>query len=359
MTRKEKSMNTYKEVYLTRCPVGNATEIAVQKGWLFEDLKREGVALKLLQDLPPEQWESHFTHEHRAFFRDGGNIPPIWARSNGADTKVIGLNFNERRGGILVAKDAPFQSVADLKGKRFGLPVREHEGIDFWRATTLKAAISAFKRYGLTEDDLEIVPLPIHDPYIAHSKADAYWDSVFLAKRPRNFQRNELTALHEGRVDAIYSTGAWGERAVLDGIGRYIYDFLADSSADRVNIEHPSTITVSGELARNNPEIVVAFLRILIRSANWAKDNFAETVDIYAKGSWLDDPEAEKRARPAHFHLNLVPHLSESAVVSLEVEKNFLLRHCFIKQDFSVRDWVDDSFLEAALRAEQALPNVA
>ena len=93
--------------------------------------------------------------------------------------------------------------------------------------------------------------------------------------------------------------------------------------------------------------------------ANWAKDNFAETVDIYAKGSWLDDPEAEKRARPSHFHLNLVPHLAESAVVSLEVEKNFLLRHGFIKQDFSVRDWVDDSFLEAALRAEQALPNVA
>lgn len=352
-------MSRPQDIYLTRCPVGNATEIAVQKGWLAESFSHQGVGLKLLQELPVEQWSTHFTHQHPAFFRDGGNIPPIWTRSRGADTLVIGLNFNERRGGILVARDASYRSLAELRGKRFGLPVREHEPIDFWRATTLKAFLSALQRFGLGERDVEIVRLPVEDPYIARSREDAYWDSVFLQKRAKSFQRNEVSALKEGTVDAIYATGAWGERAVIDGIGRYLYDFLADSAADRTNIEHPSTITVSGELARSNPQLVVDFLRVLIRSSHWAREHYEETVAIYAKGSWLDDTEAERRARPAHFHLNLLPQLSDAAVRALDAEKEFLLGQGFIPNDFNVRQWVDTSFLEAALKAEQALADAA
>lgn len=348
-------MSIKENIFLTRCPVGNATEIAVQKGWLAESFGNKKVGFNLLQELPVEKWAAHFTHEHPAFFRDGGNIPPIWARSRGADTLVIGLNFNERRGGILVREDTPYTSIADLKGKRFGLPVREHEPIDFWRATTLKAFVSALNRYNLDERDVEIVKLRIDDPYIALSREEAYWDSVFLQKRAKSFQRTELSALSEGSVDAIYATGAWGERAVIDGAGRYVYDFLADSSADRTNIEHPSIITVSGELARNKPELVVEFLRVLIRASKWAREQYNETVEIYAKGSWQDDIEAERRARPAHFHLNLLPQLSDTAISALDAEKEFLLSRGFIQNDFNVRQWVDASFLEAALKAEQSL----
>lgn len=352
-------MSKQQEIFLTRCPVGNATEIAVQKGWLAESFGRKNVGFNLLQALPVEQWTAHFTHEHPAFFRDGGNIPPIWARSRGADTLVIGLNFNERRGGILVRKDAPYTSLAELQGKRFGLPVREHEPIDFWQATTLKAFISALGRYNLKESDVEIIKLRIDDPYIARSREDAYWDSVFLQKRAKSFQRTELSALSEGTVDAIYATGAWGERAVIDGSGRYVYDFLADSSAERTNIEHPSTITVSGELARTRPELVIEFLRVLIRASEWAREQYSETAAIYAKGSWLDDTEAEQGARPAHFHLNLLPQLSEAAISALDREKEFLLRHGFIQNDFDVHQWIDASFLEAALKAEQELASAA
>lgn len=349
-----------KQIYLTRCPVGNATEIAVQKGWLFEELGKEGVDVALLQDLPPEYWESHFSHEHPALFRDGGNIPPLWARSQGADTKVIGLNFNERKGGIVVKKDAPFQSVRDLKGKRFALPVRIYEKIDFSRATVLRGVVTALEAHGLTRDDVQFVELPSEDPYIASSKEDVHWDSVFLKRRAgSSFQKPEVDALVAGKVDAIYSGGARGERLILDGVGRYLFDFQGKPDADRVNIDYPTTITVSGELARDNPEVVVQFLRILIKASNWATENYDEVVRIFAKGSWQDDEEAERKARPAGFHLHLLPELSDKAIVALENEKDFLLENGFIQKDFAIEDWIDKSFLEDALNEKQLSKAVA
>jgi ABC-type nitrate/sulfonate/bicarbonate transport system substrate-binding protein len=346
-------MSTKREAYLTRCPVGNATEIAVQKGFLFEEFRKKGAELRLLQALPPERWEIHFTHGHPAFFRDGGNIPPIWARSLGADSRVIGLNFNERRTGILVRGDAPYRSIGDLAGKRFSLPVRRGEKIDFWRAAALKGITSSLAAAGLGLSDVSIVEQEISDPYIASSTGEAHWDSVFPQRRAKGFQREETEALADGRVDAIFGAGAWGERLVLDGRARYLHDLQAGQGGDRTNIEHPSTITVSGKFADENRDLVVAYLRTLLFAARWAKENREEVVGIYAKGSWLDDVEAEGASRPADFHERLAPELSGAAVAALVREKEFLREHGFLGADFSVADWIDGSFLEEAVREDE------
>lgn len=346
-----------KKVYLTRCPVGNATEIAVQKGWLFEGFKQAGVDFALLQDLPSQHWESHFSHEHPALFRDGGNIPPIWAKSNGFDLKVIGLNFNERRGGIIVKRGSSFQALKDLKGKRVALPVRASVSIDFWRATVLKGFISALEAEGLTRNDVEFVELPNTDPWLASSKDNAYWDSVFL-NNVKKFQNSEVEALLQGKVDAIYSGGSRGERLVLDGVGRYIFDFEENKNVSRVNIEYPSTITVSGKLARENPEIVVQYLRILIKASLWAKKNYEEVVKIFAKGSWQDDEEAERKARTKDFNSHLAPKFSDKLISALKEEKDFLLENKFIQKDFSINEWIDESFLESAWKEEKQLVDI-
>jgi ABC-type nitrate/sulfonate/bicarbonate transport system substrate-binding protein len=343
-------MTTKREAYLTRCPVGNATEIAVQKGWLFEAFRERGAELRLLQALPPENWESHFTHEIPAFFRDGGNIPPIWARSQGADTKVIGLNVNERRTGVLVRADSPLRSIDGLRGKRISIPVRRKEKIDFWRAASLKGISSSLAAAGLTLADVEVAESEIGDPYIAATREEAYWDSVFPSRRSKGFQREETEALSSGRVDAIFGAGAWAERLVLDGKARWLHDLQAEDGADRVNIEHPSTITVSGKFAREHRDLVVLFLRSLIAAARWAETNRDEVVRIYAKGSWFDDVEAEASSRPASFHERLSPELSRATVGSLIREKEFLHGHGFLAGDFSV----DASFLEEAVREERA-----
>lgn len=343
-------MSSISEIYLTRCPVGNATEIAVQKGWLAQDLKKLGVSLRLLRDLPIKKWPAHFTHGVSPLFRDGGNIPPIWARSNGADTKVIGLNFNERRGGIIVKKDAPFETVGDLKRKKFALPVHKLALIDFPRARSLKGITSALAYYGLEQGDIKLVELVISDPLLASSRQEAQWESVFLRRSGKPAYAEEVNALLEGKVDAIYADGARGERLVIDGTGKRIFDFEEHRHSDWVNIERPSIITVSGEFARENPEIVVAFLKSVIKAARWAKDNVDEVIAIYAKGSWLDDREAERGARPTHFQAHLTPEFSADAVKALETEKNFLLNSEFIDNDFSIAGWIDDSFLTTALK---------
>lgn len=70
------------QVYLTRCPVGNATEIALQKGWLFEDLRQAGGELALLRDLPPANWGSHFTHDHPSIRVCFIPTSPLWSKRN-------------------------------------------------------------------------------------------------------------------------------------------------------------------------------------------------------------------------------------------------------------------------------------
>jgi ABC-type nitrate/sulfonate/bicarbonate transport system substrate-binding protein len=176
---------------------------------------------------------------------------------------------------------------------------------------------------------------------------------VFQKFGARAGHLKEVNYLLEGRVDAIYSVGSAAERLILDGGGRFLYDFQADPGADQVNIEYPSTVTVSGQLARENPEAVVLYLRLLIKTARWGHENLDEVIRIFAKGAWLDDEEAERRARTVSAPLNLVPELSNAAVAALEREKNFLLANGFIKQDFAVEEWIDPTFLAAALDEEE------
>ena len=49
--------------------------------------------------------------------------------------------------------------------------------------------------------------------------------------------------------------------------------------------------------------------------------------------------------------VNLVPQLSERNLAALDVQKKFLLDLGYIKNDFDVRTWADDRYLQEALRS--------
>jgi hypothetical protein len=46
----------------------------------------------------------------------------------------------------------------------------------------------------------------------------------------------------------------------------------------------------------------------------------------------------------------MVPNLSPQNLVSVEIVKDFMLKHGYIKNDFDVRKWAAPEFLEAAAR---------
>ncbi|HHT8907329.1 TPA: ABC transporter substrate-binding protein, partial [Burkholderia cenocepacia] len=81
-------------LWYTRCPVPTALGIAVHRGWFDEEFGPDGIALHSLQETADaDKRESHFDHSLPHSFRQGGNIPALWARARGADTRVIGLSW--------------------------------------------------------------------------------------------------------------------------------------------------------------------------------------------------------------------------------------------------------------------------
>ena len=67
-------------LWYTRCPAPTPFGIAIQQGWLDDEFRDEGIDIQALQDSrDPVIRQSHFTHSQAHSFRQGGNIPALWA----------------------------------------------------------------------------------------------------------------------------------------------------------------------------------------------------------------------------------------------------------------------------------------
>jgi ABC-type nitrate/sulfonate/bicarbonate transport system substrate-binding protein len=341
------------EVVYTICGTLVASHVALQKGWLEKELKKVGVKLRYLRSLPYEKWVAHFNHNLPNFFRDGGSIPAIWAKSEGFDTKLVGLTFTGEGGKILVKTNSNLNKVSDLKGKKIGLYKRaDTDRVDFWRATAERGILLALEIAGLKREDVEIVDLPVDGPDWASTEPvkdpAEFWTGS--KQKPRSgqarFANAEIEALLEGRVDAIYHSRPIklerdGKVKAIEDLGRYPDWTL------KVN-NSPSTITVNSDLAKKYPEIVIAYLRASIKAGRWINNNPVEAGKIFINvNTSFPCASCIAKALPAY---NLIPNLSGKNVTGIEIEKQFLLEHGYIKNDFNVKEWVDVSFLEEALR---------
>jgi hypothetical protein len=145
-------------LWYTRCPVPTGLGIAVQQGWLQEDLASLGTQVQSLREAEQQAVrESHFDHSLLNSVRHGGSIPAIWARAQGRDTRVIGLSWADEAQLILTRPDSGIHTVKDLKGRRFGLPDWAAAQIDFTRAQALRGLENALKLEGLQVGDVALV----------------------------------------------------------------------------------------------------------------------------------------------------------------------------------------------------------
>ncbi len=82
--------------------------------------------------------DAHYYGTLENAFRLGGYIPPIWAKSRGASTRVVGISWTTTPSPILAQPEAKIRSAADLKGKRLLIIRRPDEEIDFAHAGALR-----------------------------------------------------------------------------------------------------------------------------------------------------------------------------------------------------------------------------
>ena len=321
---------TLDTLWYTRCPVPTATGIAADRGRLAAEFAPDGITVRSLQDEGEDvPRDRHYSHALAGLFREGGNVPALWARANGEPTRLIGLTWIEERQAILVreAERGRVAEPADLRGLRVAVPRREI-AIDFWRAMALAGFRGALAAAGATLADVVPVQVPA-------APSARQWIA-------------ELEALRDGRVDAVYVKGALAvEAAAAHGAAVGIdLDAFPDPGV-RVNNGTPRPVTVHQELLDRHPELVVRFLRVLTEAADWAAGHPGEYERILSAETGAGaDGVAQAYRGGGHAGLHL--ELSEHRLELLARQERFLREQGFLAGPVDVAAWAAPEPLAAA-----------
>lgn len=337
-------------LWYTRCPVPSPLGIAARQGWLAETFAEEGIAIESIIDSKDHTIrESHFDHHLAWSFRQGGNIPPLWARSNGRATRLVAITWTDEFQAIVTLPGRGIASIEQLAGRRFAVPRRVNDLIDFHRATALKGLVSGLSLAGLTTSDLTLVELPIEESVILAQGAP----HLFGLRRRHPYFR-EVEALVRGEVDAIFVKGAEG-LVVANLIGAQVVTEFGHHPNPRIRINNgtPRVLTVDDALSRQRPDLVVRLIGMVARAGRWAEAHPDEAVRFVAREMSTSE-EAVLASNGPEVHKHLGIGLDASLVAAIDHFKDFLLQWGFLPVDFDIDAWVDPAPLRA-LRAQDAL----
>lgn len=341
-------------VTYTICPIYVASHVAVELGWLGEEIAKAGGKLGYLRAKADNGFLPHFSHRHDDFFRDGGNIPAIWAKADQADTTLLGLTASPAGGGqILVRARSGIRRVADLRGRKIGLSKSLNIGkIDWWRATSERGIELALALAGLSREDVRL-----HD--VAHDDSHFFTSEEQPENRPQNPAEGwarlraktipgfvpEVQALRDGEVDAVYTNFGraialqrTGLFTVVEDLGRHP-DWTVQAS------NSPWTITVNTALVKSHPAIVTGYLRAAIRAGRWINANRDAAATLLQRISY---PPTVADAAASIAGIDFVPNLSARNLAALDLSKRFLLSHGYIQRDFDVKQWAAPQLLAQA-----------
>jgi ABC-type nitrate/sulfonate/bicarbonate transport system substrate-binding protein len=154
------------------------------------------------------------------------------------------------------------------------------------------------------------------------------------------------SALLEEKVDAIYTQSAvfqrlqeqTGKIKAIENLADY-----PDWTLQGANV--PATCTVSDVACREHPEVVVALLKGLIKVGHWSNAHKHAAAAILDKQTYyLDVEDTYRNIRD----VDMVPCLSPYNLEALKLNKEFMLSHGYIENDFDVDEWAAPEFMERA-----------
>ncbi len=340
-------------LWYTRCPVATASGIAFQRKSFDQEFEGSDFVVRNIKELGPAQADTHFDHRLADSFREGGAIPPLWARSRGANTLAVGLTFVADSLAVFVRADDKARRVQDLAGRRCGLPVRPYILIDFMKVNAHKGFYSTLAANGMQESDVQIVEMTINDDMHGSINAD-----LKQGDRPSLYDA-DIDYLLRGEVDAVFCKNA--EVGLIEhryaGRIRKLYDLMTDQT-DRAHMvnANPRIITVSAGLAREAPEAVERYLLVLVRTANWAASHPAEATAVMAKELGVSEADIRSSYEP-DFHKKLWPSFGPELRRLLQVQIDFMQARAYLGQ-VDLEAWMQTRFLEQAYQRE-GLPEVA
>lgn len=345
----------WKEVYYTNCPLVSASNVDQELGWTKEEYKKIGVKYAFLRSTRGNDWYPHYIHNLDNLIRFGGLFPPAHVHADIRRTRLLGVTHVPHEGGVLLvrSKDDIYR-MTDLKGKKIGLSKSMNKiKTDWWRIQEEQGIELMLRMNGMSRKDVEIVEFPYADGWYNDPKMLDPMENPSELWLKRDHKRDLAfrpleTALEKGVIDAMYSQSkvlsvlseATGKFAIIEDLSK-----RPDWRLQVANI--PATITCSDVMAEKHPELAVTFMKGMIKVGRWANEHKHAAAAILDKQTYYLDVEDTYRGIK---DVDMVPNLSPLNLAAVEVGKNFMFSHGYIKNDFNVHEWAAPEFLEKAAR---------
>jgi ABC-type nitrate/sulfonate/bicarbonate transport system substrate-binding protein len=344
----------WEEVYFTNCPMVSANNIDQELGWCKMDFKKIGVDYSYFRSRRENDWYPHYIHNLDNLIRFGGLYPPIEVNADVRRTRLLGATWVYEGGCMMVRAGDPIYRMQDLKGKKIGLSKSLNTiKNDWWRINEHMGIESMLRMNDMTMDNVEIVEFPypddwydkpeMMDPMINPTDVWGRRDHKHdLAFRPLEM------ALLEGKVDAIYTLSKVFQHLQEDTAKIKAIEDLSRYPDWTLQVANtPAVITCTEEMAAEHPELVVTYMKAMIKVGRWANEHKRAAAVILDRQTFYRDAEDTYQGIK---DVDMVPSLSPQNLACVEIGKNFMLGHGYIKNDFDVHEWAAPEFLEQAAK---------
>ena len=339
-------------MWFTNCPMVSANNVDQELGWCREEYKKIGVEYAYFRHSIENNWYPHYIHNLDNLIRFGGLYPPIHVHADIRRTVLLGATWVYEGGCMAVrARDKIFR-MKDLKGKKIGLSKSLNTiKNDWWRIQEHMGIENMLMLHDMTMDDIELVEFPypddwydkpemltpLNNPSELWMRRDHKHD---LAFRPLE------TALLGGVIDAIYTQSkvlqhlqeATGQIKMIEDLSKY-----PDWTIQVANT--PAVITCTDVMAKEHPELVIAYMKAMIKVGRWANENKHAAGAILNRQTYYLDAEDTYQGIK---YVDMVPSLSAQNLQCIKIGKDFMVSHGYIKNDFDVDAWAAPEFLEQA-----------
>ena len=266
---------------------------------------------------------------------------------------LLGATWVYEGGCMAVRARDPIFRMEDLKGKKIGISKSLNTiKSDWWRIQEHMGIENMLMLHGMTMDDIELVEFPYPDDWydkpemlqVPMNNPSELWmrrdHKHDLAFRPLE------TALLDGKVDAIYTQSkvfqhlqeATGRIKMVEDLSRY-----PDWTIQIANT--PAVITCTDVMADEHPELVIAYMKAMIKVGRWANENkHAAGAILNRQTFYLDAEDTYQGIKD----VDMVPSLSAQNMQCVKIGKDFMVSHGYIENDFDVDEWARPEFLEQA-----------
>ncbi|MEJ2328427.1 MAG: ABC transporter substrate-binding protein [Gammaproteobacteria bacterium] len=358
MTIKGKTMRSidvdWNEFYYTNCPLVSPSNVDQEIGWVREEFKKMDIAYKFLRSTTENDWYPHYVHNLDNLMRYGGCNPAIHVQADIRRTRLIGTTHVYEGGCMLVRSRDPIYRMQDLKGKKIGI-TKSLNVIknDWWRIQEEQGIELMLMLNDMTRDDVDMVDFPYPDDWYDNPAMLTPMEnpSELWLKRDHKHDlafRPLETALLDGTVDAIYTQSKVFQHIqeqtskikAIENLANY-----PDWTLQGANV--PATCTVTDVACEEHPEMVVTLLKGLIKVGRWSNEHKHAAAAILDKQTYYLDVEDTYRGIK---DVDMVPTLSPYNLEALQINKDFMLSHGYIENDFDVFEWAAPEFLEQAAK---------